>query len=271
MNTTGPTLDMWRYYVGADYADPTLRADVAAQLEAADALAVETRELQGRHADAANSYAEARQHAPAQYAAAITSAKRKPTATDLDKRLTHLDADRQQLERQLRIVTGATTVVLGTLHRLLAANSQQLLRWVAQHREAAGLAVCGDVMPDAVLRMHAALDVPLDPRWHESLDVPARHTPATSSRQLPLVWQATMPAKQRASLAWVWQQLAAGDVRWVSVSAQHYPGIARTNRPRRALQLTGDPGDLPYAPDVPAAAPRRRAAHAVVGVFAPTD
>jgi hypothetical protein len=251
--TAPDLLTPWRYYVGADYALPALRAEAAAQLAGCDAIAAQTDELQRLHADATNAHAELRQHAGAQLAVGVVTGKGKPTAADLAKRLTQHRDELPQLELQLQVTRDAHQTVRAALRGLVTANVDHLLRWVAQHREAVGLTVCGNVMPTPVKLMHALLDVPLDPRWDEQLQVPSTttSTPVTSSRQLPLEWAATDPQQVRASLAWVWQQLAAGNMRRVNVPARHYPNTGRrAGTPRVAVRLTQPVDVLPVVPVV---------------------
>lgn len=243
------TTNCWRYYVSADYVDPVLRDDAAAQLATVDAIVTATDELVRLHVAATQQHAELQLHAGAQYAAGVVTERRKPTAADLAKRLCGLRDARQDLELQLQIVREAMRVTRARLQSLARQHSEHLLRWVAQQRETVGLAVCGDVMPAPVQDMWRLVDLDLDPRWHDQLQLPGGTLrPITNTRQLPLTWRASQPAPQRASLAWVWQELAAGNVRWVTVSAMHYPGVSVSSAARRCLQLTGEPLELPAVP-----------------------
>lgn len=240
------TITAWRYYVSADYTLPDVRGDVAALLAGWDAITEQTDKLQRSHADATGTHAELRQHAGSQLAAGVVAGKGKPNAADLAKRLSqHLDA-RGELELQLQVTRQAAAVITGQLLTLLSTHAEHLVRWVAQHRETVGLTMCGSVMPQPVKLMHALLDVQLDPRWDAQLTLP--RTPTTSTRHLPLEWAATDPVQQRASLAWVWQQLAAGNVQRVNVPARAYPGMAVTNPPRSALRLVYAVEALPSVP-----------------------
>lgn len=242
------TIAAWRYYVSADYTLPDVRGDVAALLAGWDAITGLTDELQRSHADATGAHAELRKHAGSQLAAGVIAGKGKPSAADLAKRLTrHLDA-RGELELQLQVTRQAAAVITGQLVALLATHADHLVRWVAQQRETVGLTMCGNVVPQPVKVMFALLDVQLDPRWDEQLSLP--RTPTTSTRQLPLEWAATDPVQQRASLAWVWQQLAAGNVQRVNVPARAYPALAATNPPRSALRLVYPVEALPSVPVV---------------------
>jgi hypothetical protein len=253
--TTPDLLTPWRYYVDSRtlcMSDAELVQTAALLVGAYEGATARHSELQQRHADETTAYCDLRQQAAGQLAAAVSKGKGKPSAADFAQRLTQHRDQLAQLELELQLMSDCIGELRADLAKLVAKWREYLLVWVAREREAVGLTVCGNVMPMPVKLMHALLDVPLDPRWDEQLQLPSTtaSTVVTSSRQLPLEWAATDPQQVRASLAWVWQQLAAGNMRRVNVPARHYPNTGAAGKPREALRLTQPVDVLPVVPVV---------------------
>ncbi len=117
----------------------------------------------------------------------------------------------------------------------------ELLRWVAVQR-ATDLLGYGDVLPAAVLHVYNSLQFRWYPTWADDLDL----APQEFNR-LPLVWLSNWSDKHRASLAWVFNEVAAGHYKWVQVPQRKDPVMC--------LQLTNAIVTLPPVPRATATQP----------------
>jgi hypothetical protein len=117
----------------------------------------------------------------------------------------------------------------------------ELLRWVAVQR-AKDLLGYGDVLPAAVLHVYNSLQFRWFPSWSDGLDL----APQEFNR-LPLVWLAHWSDKHRASLAWVFNELATGNYKWVQVPKRKDPVMC--------VQLTNAIVTLPPVPRATAMQP----------------
>jgi len=110
----------------------------------------------------------------------------------------------------------------------------ELLRWVAVQR-AKDLLGYGDVLPAAVLHVYNSLQFRWYPTWADGLDIAPQEL-----NRLPLVWLSNWSEKHRASLAWVFNELATGNYKWVQVPKRKDPVLC--------LQLTNAIVTLPPVP-----------------------
>lgn len=117
----------------------------------------------------------------------------------------------------------------------------ELLRWVAAQR-AKDLLGYGDVLPAAVLHVYNSLQFRWYPTWADGLDIAPQEL-----NRLPLVWLAHWSEKHRASLAWVFSEIAAGNYKWVQVPKRKDPVLC--------LQLTNAIVALPPVPRATATQP----------------
>lgn len=169
---------------------------------------------------------------------------------NLDTVLRHLDQTRQanstaqtraQLTKQV-LLRAESLVTGGCLHN----HHPALLHWIANRRNAAPHK-CGHVetLPDQVQVIYNHIQPIWWNQWDEGL-----HLNAIS--RLPLIYDPTWDADIRASLAWVWEQVATGNVDTIPHPHARNPETAqRVLVPtRRFIQL----------PQVPPAlnAPNRR-------------
>jgi len=117
----------------------------------------------------------------------------------------------------------------------------ELLRWVAVQR-AKDLLGYGDVLPAAVLHVYNSLQFRWYPSWSDGLDIAPQEL-----NRLPLVWLSNWADKHRASLAWVFSEIAAGNYKWVQVPKRKDPVLC--------LQLTNAIVTLPPVPRATAMQP----------------
>ena len=128
---------------------------------------------------------------------------------------------------------------------VLKPFADELLQWVAQRRVTEPV-TCGDIdaLPAPVQLIHAMIQPTWRNDWESAL------TLETSTR-LPLIYNAQWTVEYRASLAWVWQQVALGNIHKV-------PPITKHNAPAVLLSPTHRVMTLPTVPPVPAAPPQNR-------------
>ena len=123
--------------------------------------------------------------------------------------------------------------------------ADELLLWVAKRRDTEPV-TCGDIdaLPAPVQLIYNAIQ----PRWRN--DWESALTLGTTS-QLPLIYNAQWSVEYRASLAWVWSQVAQGNVHKV-------PPLMDHNAPAVLLSPTHRVMALPTVPPIPAAPAQQR-------------
>ena len=146
----------------------------------------------------------AEREAPFQLAEAISENKT-TTAPKMVSELATLRSVCENDREKLELVTTAAQRLKNEPMRIYTHNIAGLLRWVAQQR-CKDLLAYGEVMPVEVVHIYKQVVFRWYPTWDESLDI----SPQTFNR-LPLNWHDTWTDTHRASLAWVFLQLAAGN------------------------------------------------------------
>lgn len=175
-----------------------------------------------------------------------------------------LDATQQRQLRDVRAAEYTLNSAHDAARRVFASHVDELVHLVALER-ANDLTACGDdAVPDVVKWVWRHLNFAWHPHWDETLALPYRFRaqPFTATRKhLPLTWADTDDANVRASVAWVWQALAAGDFERVNVPltlADRQRGMSAGSH-GTCLRVTSDVTTLPTVPTRPriAALPRR--------------
>lgn len=186
--------------------------------------------------------------------AALVDTPTRDNARKVSDLVAQLDDTQVRQVRDLRTAEHALAQARHRAGRVFATHVLELLRMVAQVR-CKDVTACGDdAVPDVVRDVWRRLMFRWHPNWNtEVLMLPAAfgNLPMTAHRQhLPLTWHATDPDTYRASLAWVWQQLAAGNFQEVHVPLDkasrlrgRAPGSLGT-----CVRITTDPDTLPAVP-----------------------
>lgn len=167
-------------------------------------------------------------------------------------------SERERSARSLRQAEHAFGVICAQAGALLRGHevAAELLPMIAAER-CINLTACND---DAVSRELRCLWRSMDFRWHprwqandDELTLPQRlvsHPNAVPHGNLPLTWSPYDCERMRASLAWVWQQLAA---RRFAIVPQPTGNLsAKPEQPQMCIKLTAFfDGELPKVPKTP--------------------
>jgi hypothetical protein len=229
-------IDALRYITNADDAPDTARHDCRLALLALDASNdLRNREHLSTHQ--ALQKLRTREHANIPQ---VIDQLRNGTPTDLD-------ADVQQLEQLHNSLATAQrrALIADNVHRsitnqicggVLRPHQQTLLHWIAQRRNAQPFD-CGTTptLPNQLQLIYDLISPQWSANWEQLLDL-------DQSSFLPVIYSAEWTTQRRASLAWVWEQLALGLVQWIDDGDAFADVLVPINKPT-AL------------PDVPAVPP----------------
>lgn len=148
----------------------------------------------------------------------------------IDETRTAHNVAQQRVEIARRVEARCEAKVCGGA---LRAHNDTLLQWIGRRRHKAAH-TCGeiDTLPVQVQIIHDAIRPTWSNQWDEAL------TLGTLTR-LPLLYDATWTPETRASLAWVWEQVALGEIETVPHPGAHNTAnAARVTLPtRRVLRL----------------------------------
>ena len=165
-----------------------------------------------------------------------------------DKRITFTDAIAKHQTRRADVtslqdayklserVESSCRHNVARIHRTYRAD---LIQWVARHR-AANLTASGIILPPTVYAIHKALAPMWHPRHDPMLELSDLYHNGRLTR-LPIEWSITVPSMVRASIAWMWQQVALGH--FVIVADGDYAG---------RIRVTSTVENLPEMPPTPA-------------------
>lgn len=240
MNDRQQTIDNLRTLAQSPYASDALRDAIATAIDRAttalDLAATNTerlRELDSQHRHLTDS-------APREIAAAII-AGRTPRTDAILGRVAKCHQARQEALQATRITDAAAGIVASGLGRVYADHDYDLARLVAKYRAAASTK-CGDDAIPAWVRYHYR-NHPWQwwPAWDPALDVDPWRTNATEIvARLPLTYAIEWRESVRASLAWIWGQIADG----------HFE-LDKHPKRGRCLRLTAWVESLPVVPPTP--------------------
>lgn len=153
---------------------------------------------------------------------------KKANLSTLVQRVNDLRQERDDAVNRDQLATNVYNVATSRITGgVLNGQHHELLTWIATRRQQAGT-TCAEVeqLPTQVQTIYAALDAWWLNDWREPLDL-------MNTQRLPLIYDATWPAKYRASVAWAWEQLARGLVERIntnpddSTSATKYVAMSR--------------------------------------------
>ena len=160
---------------------------------------------------------------------------------------TDIDSNVQQLEQlhQLLGTAQRRALMVDKAHRsinnqisggVLRPHQQTLLHWIAQRRNAQPFD-CGTTptLPNQLQLIYDLISPQWSANWEQLLDL-------DQTSFLPVIYSAEWTTQRRASLAWVWEQLALGLVQWIDDGDAFADVLVPINKPT-AL------------PDVPAVPP----------------
>jgi hypothetical protein len=163
---------------------------------------------------------------------AISHLKHKPTDTPKQVAIIKsLCSSKDDLQNSLHLNKTALAIVGRDAPKFVRDYVSEFIRWVAVQR-CKDLTACGAVLPIEVETMWQVLGIRIY-KWVEGLQMPA------DKMNLPLLCWINDPENYRASVAWVWQQLAEKQFRFVPIS---------NTDPRPSVKLLGDIDTLPKVP-----------------------
>jgi len=207
------------------------------------------------------------QHAQRQLAA-NPSARLAMEAADAELVIT---SERERSASSLRHAERAFGVICSQASRLLAGHevATELLPVIAAERCIDPTACNDDAVSPELLCLWRSLSFAWHPRWQagdDELTLPHRLVSCASGAPhsyLPLTWSQFDHERMRASLAWVWQQIAAR--RFTIVPMPTGTHSAKPEQQRMGIKLTAFfDGDLPKVPKTPK--PQRGSSFKIVGI-----
>ena len=166
---------------------------------------------------------------------------KKPNTEKLVAEIVELNAKVAAAQLHVLTETQANQTLKSHATGFYTTALDELLRWVAVQR-AKDLLGYGDVLPAAVLHVYNSLQFRWYPTWADNLDLAPQQF-----NKLPLIWLSHWSDKHRASLAWVFNELATGNYKWVQVPKRKDPVLC--------LQLTNAIVTLPPVPRATATQP----------------
>lgn len=179
-------------------------------------------------------------------------------ATDAADAQLRITTNRERCAAALRQAERALGVISTQSSHLLAGVevAAELLPIIAAER-CADVASCDkDAVSSETAMVWYSLRFDWHPRWQiddDGLTLPHRlvsHANGSPSHHLPIIWSQWDNQRMRASLAWVWQQLAAGHFKIADMPTPK--GSPKPAQPRKCIKLTADfDGQLPKVPKVP--------------------
>ena len=164
-----------------------------------------------------------------------------------------LDVTKQRQLRDVRAAEYAVNQATSAAGQIVKVHHDELLQLVARER-CADVTACGDDAVQPVVRwVWDRLHFRWHPRFDETLVLPQQFyaQPFTASRHhLPITWRELDSADYRASVAWVWQQIAAGNFERVPMPLtldQRKQGM-QPGALGNCVRITSDVDVLPHVP-----------------------
>jgi hypothetical protein len=240
VNHRQQTIDNLRTLARSPYASDALRDAIATAINRAatalDLAAANTerlREIESLHQHLND-------NGPREIAAAIL-AGRTPRTDAILGRVAKCHQARQEALRADRMTNAAAGIVAADLGRVYADHDHDLARLVAQYRAAAGTKCGDDAIPAWVRDHYRAHPWRWWPAWDPALDVDRwRYNDTQVVHRLPIVYAIEWPDIVRASLVWIWGEVANGRYEF-----------AKHPKRGRCLRLTAWVECLPVVPPTP--------------------
>lgn len=127
------------------------------------------------------------------------------------------------------------SVALTNCGRVMRDHRTDLILWCARKRNA-DLTRCGEILPDPVWRIWQTLDVRFYRLDNPTLDLDAWRINGKLLKPLPIEWYETWSDTPRASLAWIYREIASGNF------------VIHKNGHDAQVRLTQTPYELPQVP-----------------------
>ena len=227
--------DALQYLTNADDAPDAARHDCHLALLALDA----SNELRHReHLTAHQALQKLRTHEHSNIPQVVDQL-RSGAPTDIDSNVQQLEQLHQLLgtaqRRALMVDKAHRSITNQICGGVLRPHQQTLLHWIAQRRNATPFD-CGTTptLPNQLQLIYDLIIPQWSANWDPLLDL-------DQSSFLPVIYSAQWSRHRRASLAWVWEQLALDKVRWIDDGEQFADVLVPINKPTA----------LPKVPEIP--------------------
>ena len=149
-------------------------------------------------------------------------------------KITKLSDKRDRADHIYKIAQNLQAVARNKCGQVIRDHRTDLIMWCARKR-AADLTRCGEILPDPIWRIWQTLDVRFYQITDETLSLDAwRHNGKLG--KLPIDWYDTWSDPARASLAWIFNEIASGN--FVIHKKEH----------ANLVRLTQQPMELPQVP-----------------------
>ncbi len=198
------TRTMWQFYCNSSEAIPALKKEAKKLIDQQTELENNLAQLQTNLYQLCEQIASVKRDAPKQIAKlALTN---KTDAREFANKLAELEEEKQFLQMGLELTQPALITPRAEYLFLLSKYKDDLIQWVALQRCKDVLAV-GEVMPIEVLTMWHSLNV----RFHKMQDGLNINS---NTAFMPITWAIENTDSYRASMAWLWAQLASKQFKW---------------------------------------------------------
>jgi len=246
-----PPMQILQFIADADDAPVQARHDSRMALDALDA----SNKVRNQERLAAHQALQALQTNNSATVSQVVDQLRTGAPTDLAT-----DAQKvEQLQRQLAtaqqrafIADSAHRSIVNQIDRGTIVDRHQatLLQWIAQRRNAHPFD-CG--LTATLPRLLTWIYDSVSPNWHAHWQQPLD---LEQMVQLPLIYNPDWTSQRRASLAWVWEQLALGLVQWtprvpIPFAAPRGETARDTGLRFHVLMPVNKPTTLPKVPAIP--------------------
>ena len=198
------TRTMWQFYCNSPDAIPAIKKEAKKLIDQQTELENNLAQLQTNLYQLCEQIASVKRDAPKQIAKlALTN---KTDAREFANKLSELETEKEFAQMGLSLTQPALNSPKAEYQFLLSKYKDDLIQWVALQRCKDVLAV-GEVMPIEVLTMWHSLNV----RFHKMQD---GLNIDTQTAYFPIIWAIENSDSYRASMAWLWAQLASKQFKW---------------------------------------------------------
>ena len=142
---------------------------------------------------------------------------------------------RDRADHIYKIANRLQSIALHNCGRVMRNHRGDLILWCA-HKRNADLTRCGEILPDPVWRIWQNLNVRFCRLDDPTLNLDAWRINGKQLKPLPIEWYDTWLDTSRASLAWIYQQIASGNFE------------IHKNGHDDQVRLTQTPYELPQVP-----------------------
>lgn len=223
------TKTMWQFYCNSPDAIPAIKKEAKKLIDQQTEIENNLAEQQTNLYQLCEQIASVKRDAPKQIAKlALTN---KTDAREFANKLTELETEKEFAQMALSLTQPALITPRTEYLFLLSKYKDDLIQWVALQRCKDVLAV-GEVMPIEVLTMWHSLAV----RFHK---LPDGLNIDTNTAFMPISWAIENSDSYRASMAWLWAQLASKQFKWKP---------RRKNSNEYWLVITNEVDELPPVP-----------------------